>query len=248
VEFHLQASLAEIESRSSFSALALQRYQFPEQWKTKALSAACKRKGISTEFVGELVKSYETSVSKEVFSHFAIPVIVDYLCRTHQLYLTKKLPEIEQSLTHLVYGYQEKQPYLLVIKALFDRYKMNLIKHIDHEEKKFLPHVLYVCDHFYRGACKNKFYAKVSKYSVNTFINQHDDTEAELNLILKSVKKYAPAQMEASLFRVLKEQITALEYDLHIHAIIEDEVLVPKALAMEKSCIGNRLNFRLGIK
>lgn len=247
MRFNQKNTISEISIQGQYSALALQRYGFNTRMEEKPLEVACRLKGINSKFVLGILDSFENGGQgqKGKFAQFSAPVIVDYLRRTHTLYLEKKLPEIEQSLNHLVYGYQYHQPYLVAIKALFDRYKQNLIVHIEEEEKNFFPHALYVFDQYHRGGCLNKFSKKLRKYSVNDFAHHHDDTETELMLIREAIIKYSPKEVEASLHRVLMSQIESFVHDLNIHAMIEDEVLVPKIIELERKAIGNQLNYRL---
>lgn len=235
-------------AKSYFADLALQRYRL-EIDSDLDLSEMCKKLGVNERFVTQLVKVFENSetLDKEVFARFSVPVIVDYLRRTHQLYLSKKLPEIEQSIDHLVYGYHYYQPYLVAIKALFTRYKQNLVEHMRVEEQEFFPHALYLYDRHYRGGCVNKLHDKLVKYSVKNFLNHHDDTETELVLIRQTIAKYKPTQVEESLYRLLNSQINSFVHDLEVHAMIEDEILVPKVVKLEDKAIGNQLNFRLRV-
>jgi regulator of cell morphogenesis and NO signaling len=71
-------------------------------------------------------------------------------------------------------------------------------------------------------------------YSIDRFINEHHDTEDELKDIRQTIRLYDPPQTNASLYRILLSQLQAFEQDLYVHAHIEEEVLIPKALAMEK--------------
>lgn len=242
-----QDYISEFSKQGFLSGSVLQRYQLDAGIERQHLLEVCRRRGINSSFILELMKAFEYAgtYSKSKFEQYSVPVIIDYLRRTHHLYLTKKLPEIEQSINHLVYGYQYYQPYLVAVQALFARYRQNLVEHIEVEEKQFFPHALYLYDRSYRGGCINKLHKKLRKYSVNDFLHHHDDTETELSMIMETINKYRPSQMEESLYRLLKSQITAFVHDLYIHAMIEDEVLVPKVAKLEKKAIGNQLNLRL---
>jgi regulator of cell morphogenesis and NO signaling len=77
-------------------------------------------------------------------------------------------------------------------------------------------------------------------YSIDRFLNDHHDTEDELKDIRQTIRLYDPPQTNESLYRILLTQLQAFEQDLCVHANIEEEVLIPKALKMEKE-----LNARL---
>ena len=59
------------------------------------------------------------------------------------------------------------------------------------------------------------------------------DTEDELKDIRETMRLYQPPATNESLYRILLTQLETFEQDLHVHARIEEEVLIPKALKLE---------------
>lgn len=176
------------------------------------------------EHLKELTQAVDTMTSEEKareFESFSLCDLVDYLKSNHDYYLNKKLPEIEQSILH-VFGGQEEMPKLLKRLALFfDYYKNELVKHIKMEEEVFFPMV--------KKLEKGKSQKESEKWTAfMEFLGNHDSVEDELkkvNLLIKETLKNVSVPFA---YRVFMNQVDHFEQDLRKHAIIEDEVLLPR--------------------
>lgn len=178
----------------------------------------------NTEHLRELSLAIDSMTDEEraiEFERFSLSELVDYLQANHDYYLNKKLPEIEQSISH-VFGGSEEMPQLLKRLALFfDYYKNELIKHIKMEEEVFFPMV--------KQLEKGLKLEESEKWTAfMEFLGNHDSVEDELqkvNLLIKETLKNISVPFA---YRVFMNQIDLFEQDLRKHAIIEDEVLLPR--------------------
>ena len=75
------------------------------------------------------------------------------------------------------------------------------------------------------------------QYSLGGFIDAHDDTEGALSHAKKVVDSYAPSNTSITPHRILINQLMNFETDLRIHAFIEEKVLIPRAIALEKKLL-----------
>src|SRR5215469_4600343 len=116
---------------SDFYPQVMQRYP------TQPLQA-----GEHKEFIAALLRVFEEKVfSAREFDAFPIPLIVDYIQRTHIYYLEKKLPEIEQSIMLLSGHYESQHPILIALRNFFHQYVKDLSEHIHAEETTLLPYL-----------------------------------------------------------------------------------------------------------
>src|SRR6202000_1191981 len=116
---------------SDFYPQVMQRYS------TEPLQA-----GEHKDFIAALLRVFEEKVfNAREFDAFPIPLIVDYIQRTHVYYLEKKLPEIEQSILLLSGQYDAHHPILIALQNFFLRYVKDLSEHIHAEENLLLPYI-----------------------------------------------------------------------------------------------------------
>ncbi len=188
--------------------------------------------GIPPEFLLALLEVFEdqSSFKASNFDRFSLQVIIDYLRKTHTYYLDKKLPEIEQSIHLLVNAYPKAHPLLLLLNNFYSDYKNHLSKHIEMEEGELLPYIITLEQ---ADESKRKPEA-VPSLTVKQFINQHHDTEKDLEEVSNAILSYSPPDDNKTLYRILLSQLRVFEKDMSVHAQIEDDVLLPRALELER--------------
>ena len=188
------------------------------------------------EFITALLKVFEEKVFTPAdFDRFPVPLIVDYIKRTHIYYLEKKLPEIEQSIVLLSGHYESQHPILVALRNFFHNYVQDLSTHIQAEETTLLPYLQMLQDASGSAGGFSRFLLERGEYSIERFLSEHHDTEDELKDIRQTIRLYEPPTTNESLYRILLFQLQTFEHDLSVHAHIEEEVLIPKAKALEKS-------------
>lgn len=209
---------------------------FPQVMQRYAIYPPMSDTDVNPQFMAALLRAFEEKpFCAADFDVFPIGLIVDYIKRTHVFYLQKKLPEIEQSILLLSGLYTSHHPILAALQNFFHRYCQDLTTHIQAEETKLLPHIALM----HRAANETGYFSEYilacQEYSISRFLTDHHDTEDELRDIRDTIRLYEPPTTNASLYRILLAQLQAFEQDLCVHAHIEDEVLIPKALQLETS-------------
>ena len=90
------------------------------------------------------------------FEIYEIPVLVDYLKRSHRYYISKRFPEIEQTVENI----KNQEPTLLVsfLDRFVRQYKEDLINHFEIEEKILFPYALKLYNYYHFEDKRNKQY------------------------------------------------------------------------------------------
>lgn len=172
--------------------------------------------------------------SYEKMQEFSIDDILNYLQITHKYYLSKKLPEIEQSLLHIFSKYGQSHQLLASLAIFFNNYKNKLIDHIHMEEKQLFPYIRKMT-----VASKIKAICAESleidpEFSIEKFIASHSPIEDELQEVSRIIKQYSDDKSLPLPYKVFLNQVELFELELRKHAIIEDHVLVPMVIELEK--------------
>lgn len=190
--------------------------------------------GVDNEFITALLRSFEErTFTAADFEPYRIGLIIDYIQRTHSFYLQKKLPEIAQSILLLSGHYESNHPILLILQTFFHRYCQELTTHIQEEERLLLPYIVKLNNAGLAPYHFSEYVLAGQQYSIAEFLKDHHDTEDELKDIRETIRLYQPPTTNESLYRILLTQLQTFEQDLHVHARIEEEVLIPKALKLE---------------
>lgn len=215
-----------------------QRYTLPLSGERDYLYAHLHAAGLDAGFLAAIIDSFEeNSFNAAEFAAFDIEMIVDYIQHTHVLYLQKTLPELEQSIFLLHDYYEEGHPLLRQLHGFFHDYYQDLTTHVREEEDKLLPYIALLRKAGHTQRSFSAFISSIGNYSVRKFLTGHHDTEDELAEIRRIIHQYTPPPTNQSLYRILLLQLQTFEQDLHVHAHMEEEVLIPKALELEEALI-----------
>lgn len=202
----------------------------------ESLDKICATRSLDADFLVEILGLFEGTrhLDANLLKAFPVSVLLDYLQRTHNYYLSKRLPEIEQAVYSLLMDPAEPADFRQMLANFFTGYRKILFDHIHEEEFHLFPYIhrlinagkamqYDICDHIPAG------------YSITQFIHQHDDAaEMELTRMKERILQHPSSSLSLSPYRVFINQIEAFEHDLLIHGFIEDEVLIPLALALEQ--------------
>lgn len=225
-----QSTLEQVVQQQPILSFVLHRFDIQLDNPHKSLELACEEAGIDADFFVELLKVYldPTSFDAMTFKAFEIPVIIDYLRKTHTFFLSKRLPEIELVFSNLLKHFDDENPFLIFMMRFYANYRTSLIKHIDEEEHYLFPLSLQL--HAWQDDPKvNCIY-----YSLKKFTEVHTDhLETALKEVKNSARNHLPEMDNFTLYQVLFTQLDSFEADLHIHHLIEDEVLVPMVMKIE---------------
>lgn len=170
----------------------------------------------------------------EKMQKFSVEDILDYLQVTHQYYLSKKLPEIEQSLLHIFSKYGQSHQLLASLAIFFNTYKNKLVDHIRMEEKQLFPYIrkMIVASKI-KSICAESLEINPD-FSIEKFISSHSPIEDELKEVSQIIKQYSGNEAIPLPYKIFLNQVEIFELELRKHAIIEDHVLVPMVIELEK--------------
>lgn len=185
-------------------------------------------------FILELYSGVETSLEEEKLSKFSIPQVLHYLKASHKLYISKTLPEIEQSMAHIQKRNYDTSEILNALVLFFNDYKVRFLDHIRMEEKDFFPYIKKLIEAYSGSMSPQELNNLLNNTSINQFIDDHDAIEDELKTVSLIIHSYAEEEKVPLPFKVFLNQVELFEMDLRKHAIIEDYVLVPMVQKIEK--------------
>ena len=191
---------------------------------------------INPELIKLILELYsnEEAFSVEKMQKFSIEEILRYLQATHRYYLNKKLPEIEQSIVHIFSNYGSSHQLLASLAYFFNDYKTKLIEHIRLEERDFFPYIQQLIA-FSKGLPAKTNQAVDPALSISSFIDVHSPIEEQLEEVSQLIKQHSADKVIPLPYKIFLNQIDFFKLELRKHAIIEDHVLVPMALALEAS-------------
>lgn len=155
-----------------------------------------------------------------------IPRIISFLTNSHSYYKFDKYPEIIGYIAQLLEKTSDSRVKL--IEDFFKIYFNEVVEHLDYEDKVAFPYFLSLSQH------KILDNPSVEHFSAMQYKVHHTDIETKLADLKSLLIKHISLEGELPLRRRLIFALQELEYDLAIHASIEDTILLPWADKIER--------------
>lgn len=228
-----QHKLASIIHHSHLLLPVLNRFGIRLGVKEKSIGQVCEEKSLNIDFVLAIINSYHTKdyfPEKELRS-FSAKTIISYLRKTHEYYIKYVLNRIDGLLAELIKSGGNSND-LKIIKTFYIKYKEELLNHINEEEEHVFPYVLKLQELIDLGS--NEIPGELTRFSIMDFEEEHSNVDEKLNDLKNIIIKFLDPTYDDNACNTFLSSIFMLERDLQDHSRIEDNILVPKVLDMEK--------------
>jgi regulator of cell morphogenesis and NO signaling len=201
----------------------------------KTLEQVCQERGLNVLQVISSLESVNTRDEKHDLALFSYPVdiIVEYLKHTHYIFIKERLPYLAKLIEHL-----PEIPSKNVasdLKFVFPLFVEDLILHIYEEEDTLFSYVLSLNQALISFYKPTQLYVDMERYCIQNLAIGHDIDDDEMLGIREITNNYCLNTSDSNLhLRVVYAELQRFEKELCTHARIENEILFPKALMLEK--------------
>lgn len=194
--------------------------------KDKTVENICKEKNINTGFFLAIMNTYnyeEYFPENELLS-FSPLEIIDYLRKTHEYYLQYVVPKLDQLLSRIIASSKSDFKGLQMVDAFYKKYKRELFQHIGYEEENVFPYVVELV----------KNHKTNPSYTIQSFEKEHTNVDEKLNDLKNLIIKYIPPDYDENICNEFLITLFRFEKDIKDHARVEDKILLPLTIDIEK--------------
>lgn len=175
------------------------------------------------DLINFCVDPSERSVNK--FEKYSIGVLLDYLRKTHEMYVTRMLPRMEMTVQSVQQAFPE-HPVVSILNHFYQHFQNELMEHIELEENRLFPYAEALYDGKFRGG-----------YSVKEFTRQHNhNIEDQVEHVMHLIANEFPAISASFAYRSFKHLLDEFRADLDVHHLIEEQVFLMKIKNLEDDC------------
>jgi regulator of cell morphogenesis and NO signaling len=139
---------------------------------------------------------------------FTTVELLDFLKVSHQYYLSKKLPEIEQSLLHITSRYSQTHHMLTSLAFFLNSFKNKLIRHIRKEDELLFAFIDNLIKSQEGKLSELEISALLKQNTLAEFEENHDPVEDELGEFIQMIYKLSDVENLPMLFEVFLNQIS----------------------------------------
>ncbi len=206
-----------------------------------SLSEATEKQGIDT---GTLLSELQAAMQKEdKESHFieslSMTGLCDYIVKTHHSYVNEAMPFLQEKLKKLCEVHGENHPELHEVYASFRDAAKNLSDHMKKEELVLFPHIRQMEKHRIEGdpVPANMGLAASAIHQMEA---EHQVEGERFMKLSEITNNYSVPPDGCNTFEVSYKTLEEFEKDLHRHIHLENNVLFPRAVRLEKTISENR--------
>lgn len=204
--------------------------EYPEQ----TLENVCAEKGLNLEQVMRELESPALLREEDVpLVSYPVDLIIEYLKHSHFLFIKHKLPYIARLVNAFKAQHEQYRAVERDLKVVFPLFVEDFIHHI-YEEEDTLFRYIKALDRASKGNyIPTRLYYLIEKHSVQKFAIEHEAHNDEMEGIRKITNDYTLPPQAPLHVKVIYNELREFEKSLVTHARIENDILFPKAMALE---------------
>jgi regulator of cell morphogenesis and NO signaling len=200
----------------------------------RSVAEACRTAAVDPELVARALAALPAArPDDDDVTSWTVDRLVDRILATHHAYVRSATPTINRYLAKLVDVHGQRHPELSRVAQAFERLGRDLEQHMLKEEWILFPYVRSL-------AAPNGSSSRPSPFGtvenpIRMMEREHRDAGDEMRLIRELTNGYTPPPDGCTTYRVAFEELARFERDLHRHVHLENNVLFPRAVALERA-------------
>jgi regulator of cell morphogenesis and NO signaling len=192
-----------------------------------SLETACKERGIALEsLLGELAAS-KPELEEHDWKTVSLRDLTTHIVTRHHAYLKSELPRIAALFAKVLRAHGEREPRLAEVSEVFEVLKEELEAHLMKEEMILFPAIVRIETGSSAGVpCSIEQPIARMEY-------EHESAGRALAQMRHLTLDYYISDEACNTYRALFAALIELEGDLHQHIHLENNILFPRAAALQ---------------
>ena len=169
------------------------------------------------------------------FNEWEIDFLADYIVHVHHHYLKDQLPEIKETLQKFAEEHQEKYFYLKELEKIFLQLYNEMLPHLQQEEEAIFPYIRQLTHAFQSRESYASLLVKTMRKPIEELMNhEHEMVAGAIQRMRELTGDYTPPPRACTNHKVTFSKLKELDNDLVQHLHLENNILFPRAIDMEK--------------
>ncbi len=189
----------------------------------------------SDNLISELTElQRQTGTAVNDYQSWPLDLLADYIEKKHHRYVEATSSQLKQYLARLCEVHGKQHPELFEIAEQFYASAGELAQHMKKEELILFPVIRKMVQAKQNQQEMEAPHFGTVKNPIQMMMQEHDTEGERFRLIEKLSNRYMPPQDGCNTYKVTFALLKEFEDDLHQHIHLENNILFPKALALEK--------------
>jgi regulator of cell morphogenesis and NO signaling len=201
----------------------------------RTLEEACQQQSVDARIVDAALSelSGSPSGSGSPDATWEADELTRYIVRRHHAYVRTQLPIISAHVARLTTAHGGRHPELLTVAARVEQIARDLQMHMLKEEEILFPYVRALAAAAEQGAAPPPNMFGTVMNPIRMMEAEHQNAGSELELVRTLTGTFSVPADGCATYRVAFEELAAFDRDLRLHIHLENNILFPKAVALE---------------
>jgi regulator of cell morphogenesis and NO signaling len=208
----------------------------------KPLAEACAERQVA---VVEVLAALEAAAGSNAllpvdWSQAKLGALIDHIVATHHAYVKSELPRLAVLAQKVVNRHGDTQAHLPAMQSLLVLLDDELIHHLGKEEHVLFPYIGKLEGARIAGGAHPEACFGTIESPIAMMMSEHDAAGAMVAELRRLSGDYATPVGACPTYLAYYDGLKEFEQDLHQHIHLENNILFPRAIAMEKAGVGDR--------
>jgi regulator of cell morphogenesis and NO signaling len=202
----------------------------------RPLAQVCAEKNLALDDVLAALTASTTAPASSIDPTILTPTqLIHHIVSTHHAYVRAELPRLIPMAERVGAKHGASSPELAALEPQLNQLSDELIFHLNKEERILFPYIESL-DAFTsgQGPAPHSCFATVES-PIQAMIHEHEAAGALLAQMRAATNNFTPPPGACPTLVGLMDGIDAFERDLHRHVHLENNLLFPKAIELEKA-------------
>ena len=203
----------------------------------KPLEEACRAAGRPLEDVLRSLEAAKTATRAEAevtdWSRQSLASLMNHIVERHHTFCRQEVARLEPLLTKVSEKHGTNHPELSRLKSLFSGMSKELLMHLVKEEQTLFPYIARMEEAVTQGMPFPRPPYGTVQNPVQMMVLEHDNTGATLHEMRQLSGDCRVPPDACNSYEALYEGLRSFESDMHQHIHLENNLLFPRAVAME---------------
>lgn len=202
----------------------------------KTVKQACAEKGLDVTKIEQELQQADTIPSSRPlpYNDWSLDFLTDYIVNTHHSYVIKNLPDLKFYAAKVRKVHGDHHPELERINELVDATSAELSSHLVKEEKVLFPYIKELVAAKNNTQPLHAAHFGTVQNPINMMEVEHEAVGEYLAEIRTLSNNYTLPEDACASYSLLYRLLEEFEEDLHLHIHLENNILFPQALEIEK--------------
>ncbi|MCC6278950.1 MAG: iron-sulfur cluster repair di-iron protein [Saprospiraceae bacterium] len=202
----------------------------------KPLEEVCRQKGIDLQNVQNDLNALDQKPDDagQNFDIWELDALAAHIVEKHHNYVSESVPMLYELGAKVARVHGERHPELIEIANLFRAVGQELQMHMHKEELMLFPQIAKMAASRRNGTSITRPFFGSVENPIHMMESEHESSGNDMEEIRRLSHDFTPPMDACTSYCVLYAKLQEFEQDLHQHVHLENNILFPKSITLEK--------------